>query len=295
MVRGIDQDPHGWLLHYSWVSWKIPSTIKMSQSASAYSLLLFGLLVSGCSAPQVSKENVRFSFALAKAKVVLHEPLYLKLAVANRLGEKVTFDLGANRKANLQLVISGIGDSTVSASHPMEGGLLRLSGVSLEPGETYTQDVLVNEWYQFSKPGPYRIEAKLVNLALKTASGTLLSDQTRSTPMPLEIAPPDPARLAGICQSLLQTALISPSPVQQGEAAFALSYVQDAIAIPYLAPLARDKRPYLRECGLLGLARIADGEGLEKVIAKLGTKDPQLEEGIRARSKCARIGCPAED
>lgn len=257
------------------------------------------------------KNEVRFSFALQRPNIILHEPLYLQLTVENGLSEKVTFDLGSNRKANLRLIIIGPGDSTVSISHPMEGGMLALGDVLLEPGATYKQKVLVNEWHQFSKPGPYRIRVKLVNLALKrqssallsnetlgtlalkTASGTLLSNQTLSSPMALEIDPPDSTKLATICQNLLQTALTSPAPAQQAEAAVALSYVQDPVAVPYLVPLA--KKPFLKESAFLGLARIADAEGLGRVISKLGTKDPQLEEGIRARLQCVKTGCPPED
>lgn len=287
----------------------------MTRPASACLLLLCSLWVSGCTARPVAKNEVRFSFALRKQNIVLHEPLYLQLTVENGLtvqkfglSERVTFNLGSNRKANLQLVINGPGDSTVTASHLREGGLLAIGEVSLEPRATYKQDVLVNEWYQFSKPGRYLIQAKLVNLALKTASatllsnetlstptapGTLLSNQILSTPMALGIDPPDPTRLAGICQSLMQTALTSPSPVQQGEAAAALSYVQDPVAIPYLIPLA--KQPLLKETAFLGLARIADAEGLEKVLSKLGTKGPQLEEGIRWAFGCVKVGCPSAD
>jgi hypothetical protein len=283
----------------------------MTGPSSARLLLLCGLLVSGCSAPLVTKNEVPFSFALRKPNVVLHEPLYLQLTVDNGLSEKVTFDLGSNRKGNIRLVITEPGNSTVTASHLREGGLLRIGDVLLEPGATYKQDVLVNEWYQFSKPGRYQIQANVVNLALKrqssallssktistlalkAASDILISNQSLSTPMALEIDPPDPIRLAGICQSLLQTALTSPSPAQQGEAAFALSYVQDVVAVPYLTPLA--KIPFLKQSAFLGLARIADAEGLDKVISKLGTKDPQLEQGIRIFLPCIRVGCPSAD
>lgn len=240
-----------------------------------------------------AQDGVPFSFTLRKPGVTLHEPVSIDLKVENRLSEKITLDLGVRREANFQFSVTKPDGTEVSPPRLEEGGFGRSGNIWIEPGDTFRQHVLVNKWYQFLEAGTYRIRLRLVDIALKTESGVFLSNQVVSSPMVLQISPADPSRLSAVCESLVQSARTSRGYAKRAEDAVALSYIVDPVAIPHLANLA--KTPQLERIGILGLARIANVEGIEPVISKLERKDPELEEAIRSALDCIKQGCHGAD
>src|ERR1043166_801588 len=113
------------------------------------------------------------SFTLVEPRITLHEPVLVELRVRNDLEEPITFDLGYNRTANLQFGIQRPDGQTATPVRHMEPGLGRLRRISLSPGKAYQQRVLLNEWFDFSSPGNYQIEAKL-KIPVQLASGARL-------------------------------------------------------------------------------------------------------------------------
>ncbi len=257
--------------------------------------LLWGSLWALCyPAPQATAHNgVSVSFALEQSSVTLHEPVEVRLAIHNGLSETISFDLGFNRKANLQFIVNKPGGSTVSPPRVSAAGFGRTGAISVESGGTFKQDVLVNEWYQPPAPGSYRIQLKLLDVNLRTESGTSLSSQALSPLMLLRIGPRNPGRLSEVCQSLAQSTRTSPDREKRDEDALALSYVLDPVAIPYLARLAKD--PLLGRLAILGLARIANVKGIEQLISRLGVSDPELEESIRSALNGIKLGASVAD
>ena len=236
-----------------------------------------------------TEDAVPISFALEKPSVTLHEPVFVELTIENRLDEPVTFELGFQERAHFRFILTEPAGSKVSPPAAWEGGLGATGHISLKAGSTFERKVLVNEWYQFSKAGSYGAEMKVTSLALRTASGTLLANEVLSPHMSLQVDPVDPATLSQVCQSLLESARTSHGYAKRAEAGLALSYILDRVAVPYLAKLA--KTPQLDDVGVLGLARIADVEGIEQVVSTLGTEDPELERSIRNAFECLKRGC----
>lgn len=236
-----------------------------------------------------AQDSVPFSFSLRNSRVTLHEPVIVELTVENKLSDTIKFQLGFNRKANFRLNVLEPGHARVLPPGLKEGGFGRLGDISVGPSETFKQNVLLNEWYEFPQVGTYQIQLKLVDLALNADDGTLLFNEVSSTVMHLEVQPRDPKRLAAVCKSLAESTGIGGVYAKQIDDAMALSYVVDPVAIPYLIELTRN--PLFYGLGVRGLARIASTEGVEEVFSKLGTTNPNLRGAVRQRLDCIKRGC----
>jgi hypothetical protein len=228
----------------------------------------------------VAQDDVPFRFSLDKPSISLREPVFIKLEVENPLAEAISFDLGIHAKARFRLSIAEPAGTMVSPPALEEVGFGRSGNVTVGAGETFHEEILVNEWYQFPEPGTYQVRLKISDLALKTESGALLSNQVVSPPMILQVGPRDPMRLTKLCERLTEQARTSRSYPIRGQSAHTLSYVVDPVAVPYLAKLAGT--PLLRRAAVHGLARIAQAEGLESVIAQLRGDARELEPEIEA-------------
>ncbi len=244
-------------------------------------------------AQAMAQNGVGVSFALERSNVTLNEPVRVRLTIENHLKEPISLDLGFKGKENLQFIVTEPGGSIVSPPRVREGGIGRSGVVSVEPDGISEEHILLNEWYQPPQPGPYRIRPKLVDTNLRTQSGISLSNQTLSPPMALRIAPRDPGRLSEVCQGLVEGALTPSDYGQRAESALALSYMLDPVAIPYLGRVAKD--PQVGRLAVLGLARIANLEGMERVISGLDPRDPQLEASIRSALNAIRLGAHVAD
>jgi hypothetical protein len=264
------------------------------RSAVGSTLVVVGAWLWGLAVSAAPTENaVPVSFALQESSVTVHEPVFVELRIENSLAEQVTFELGFQEKANYHFILTEPGGSTVSPPGLQEGGMGATGHMALKAGSTFERRVLVNEWYQFSKPGRYGIQLQVTALAIRTASGTLIANEASSPPMLLQVDPADPTRLSEVCQNLLESVRTSRGYAKRAEDAVALSYILDPVAVPYLAKLA--KTPQLEDVGVLGLARIANAEGIEEVLSNLGTDDPELERSIRNALECLKRGCRFED
>ena len=117
--------------------------------------------------------------------------------------------------------------SHVSAPDPAGGPdiTVRIGDFKLPPGETYHQLVRLSQWYQFTRPGTYRITG---HLGPQRPGVNISVDNSFS----LEIAPPDPDRLRAKCEHLLAKA--SEAAAGSWDAAIDLSLIRDPIAVPYL-------------------------------------------------------------
>jgi len=236
-----------------------------------------------------TESAVPISFALQKPSVTLHEPVSVELTIENSLAEPVTFELGFQEKANYHFTVTAPDGSLVSPQDISEGGFGATGHVSLEAGGKFERKVLVNEWYEFSKAGTYGIRIRITGLTLRTASGTLLGNEVSSQQMVLEVEPADPARLVEVCQNLLESARTSRGYAKQAEAGLALSFILDPVAVPYLVKLAKMRG--LDDLSVAGLARIANRAGIDEVISKFGTEDPELEQSVRNALDCLKRGC----
>lgn len=176
----------------------------------------------------------------APAHVVLNEAVVLSLTIRNRSTEPIAFDLGRDRKENLEIQLTG--PDGVTRSLPRwtlggVGGIYRIGKVSLPPGEDLTEQYVLSEWTSLGQPGAYKIQVT-VDSEFRMADGTLVNP-LRSQPLEVTVGGRDAGSLREVCDRLTKRAIENPNAQAGWDAARALSYVVDPVAIPYLEAVAR--------------------------------------------------------
>lgn len=175
---------------------------------------------------------------LRAPSVTLHEPVIVTLTIENRLAEPVTIDLGADRKANYRFLLTG-SKGTPRAGRPFFKGVDYISipgRITVQPGQRYVQELLLNEWFDFEEPGVFTLEMR-VDSPLRTESGVTLEPFVVTTPV--EILPRDESVLRATLDRLVKAAT-SPG-AERHEGAFALmAAISDPIAVPYLSEVLKD-------------------------------------------------------
>lgn len=239
------------------------------------------------------EDRVVVRMELEHGSVVLHEPVFATFVVQNTQPERLEFDLGSDSKTTFAFSITEPDGRTVHLPPFQTPDGVSASGrVALENGLTYTQKMLLNEWYDFSSAGRYSI-AFHTSAVLRTGSGRAV-ESTPIEPIFLEVQPRDEDRLQSICNDLATAALTSSLHTRKREtAAAALSYVKDPVAIPFLRQLL-ERGPdvvALERYAVEGLTRIGTDEAIGVLIESYGAEQfrssqPEIGAGLqRVRAK----------
>ncbi|HEX8175801.1 MAG TPA: hypothetical protein VF543_11840 [Pyrinomonadaceae bacterium] len=276
---------------------------KQKNTVATYGLMFLGalLLLSGCAAPgsdpntrmlshaaknsgggAAQAEGVKLSYSLAAERLTLHEPVILNFTARNDSGQARSLDLGADYKANFLFTVKGPDGKTIRLQRLRKGGVSLPGQVTLEPGQSYTQKLLLNEWFEFAEPGAYEIAARLA----ATQSDGNGSDKASESPefsARLEVAPLDRGRLSQSCAALLKQIKGASSYSEAAEAALALSYVNDAVAIPFLEK-ALSSGKLVEPIVISGLERI-DGQEAERVL--VAAAEAGQDEDVKEMAKAA--------
>jgi hypothetical protein len=146
--------------------------------------------------------------------------------------------------------------------------------VVLGAGASYSEKLLLDEWYPFNRPGSYTVEATLAEVLPQQPEKPL--NVWSSQQMTLLVEPRNPARLAAVCRKLLDTALISQDYGTSYAAGFALSYVRDPVALPYLGKLLASGKTLVAAPALTGLVSLGTPEAVRILKSNLATADPSL-------------------
>lgn len=225
-----------------------------------------------------SEQGVVVSVILRAPAATLHEPIIADLFVDNGLDEEVTVDLGHNRKSNLAFTIAKGDGPAIPLPKLSEDGFGAMGIITLLPTEQYHQALLLDEWYRFESVGAYRIEVHLSE-PVRTQSGRLVMAQG-SQALPLQIRSRDADRLAEVCRRLARAATEPSNVVVATEAAQALSYVRDPVAVPYLQSVLTNGR-LVRPYAVVGLGWVANHEAIGILIAALNGEDAELDSLVR--------------
>jgi hypothetical protein len=245
-------------------------------------------------------DGLSIEYSPLSTRVALREPIVLRLTISNRLDNAARVNLGQDRRQGFEVSVTAPEGGTKLLSLQLHEGASRSWVVEIAPGESYTETLVLNEWYPFSETGTYRIKIRLVrvqgsheDLPASFGSWSALSS--------VEVLPRDPRRLTALCEELKTKLETSDVYEEVGEAALELSYVDDPIAVPYLQEMATLEHGMLARLAAQGLERIADNTSVDALIAlskesaveirsparyslgQLGraTKDPALKERIR--------------
>lgn len=233
------------------------------------------------------QEAVTVSFSLSSPTYTAHEPIVLNLTIRNNLTQPVELNLGENREGGFVFTVKRP-DGVLIQPRTAEdwGGFTRLGKFSVSPEETYTQQLLLNKWFEFSTPGRYEVTARLKRPIGIQAGGTTLT--AWASRFIVEVVPRDTGRLKQVCDEFL--AQISKNIAhyeRAANAAVALSYVEDPIAVPYLEK-AISANPMVDNIMITGLARIGNKEAVRILFDILAGRG-DADEGKKDRAVQARL------
>jgi len=217
--------------------------------------------------------------------ITLHEPVIVQFSMNNRLDEKIKFDLGHNRKSNFLIKVTKPDGSIVNVPPLPAEDVGAIGRVSLEPLQTFSQRLLLNEWYDFSAPGDYQIEIRL-KTPIRTKSGLTVKSSTTKQ-LSLQVHLRNEQMLKQECDKLIKAVAQSSSYSEVADAATALSYIKDPVVVPYLKTvLAADKR--LNVIAIDGLRRVGTDDALEEIISAAQSQNHETAayaKGVLSRMK----------
>jgi hypothetical protein len=217
-----------------------------------------------------ASETLVIALKPVKPEYTLNEPVFVDLVATNELREDVRLDLGPE---HLQFVVTSPDGTRTVLTRPPAEGMRPITRLTLKPGQVDRRRILLNEWYSFDRSGTYALEVKLDGPAQTTSGASIPAPASGG--VTIRILPRDPARLKAVCEELAKTAIGASDVKTATEAALALSYVRDPIAVPFLERVLKEAK-LVRYHALSGLARIANAEAVSALIAATREGDAEL-------------------
>ncbi len=243
-------------------------------------------IISLAPAAVLPQDRVEVAFELPQSRTTTNEPVYIRLSIRNGLKEGIGLEPALGRDSYIDLSVTEPGGSTVVASPVSHGGLLHIPAMLIPPNSSKTVSSLLNELYQFRKPGEYKLKIRLTG-SIRTQSGRLVVSPFHE--LGLSVAPRDPERLEEICQKLAKAAAGYSDYEKLREAAVALSYIEDPVAIPYLGQVL-GYHNFVSRLALPGLVRIGSQEALRVLTSNLDTPDTELKMQIEGAIQEIKTG-----
>ena len=242
----------------------------MAQNTRSLRITITGILVLALLVPggtlAKTDELVRISLAPTSIEVTLHEPVLLELTIENGRNEEVKVDLGHDRKRNLLFSIFDEAGMRRTIPRLFRGGIGRPGKISIAKNTIYRQKLLLDEWYQFPTPGQYMFEIDLleeITTLLGVGVQTVLTELVSVT-----VLARDEEKLRATCQLLAETVLHQKYSETPNQAAQALLYVRDPVAVPSLSQVLKHGSITVKYLAVRGLARIANSEAIQVLRAE---------------------------
>lgn len=211
---------------------------------------------------QQSLGGVVIKYSLPTHRLVLHEPVVLEFSVKNETNTAIVLNLGQDRKAGYEFSVDPPGGEKLKLRRYRHSGIARVGRLSIEPGQAFSQRLILNEWYDFPTPGRYGLEGRLV----EPIEGTAFEKKDTGFKGVIQVGPEDVKRLKVICDSLARQVVASQTYEDAAQAALALSYVKDPVAVPYLERIL-SANELIQPIAVQGLERI----GNDNAIRALGS------------------------
>jgi hypothetical protein len=234
------------------------------------------LAISAADSSTAERVHLKVEWWLA-SPITLGEPVALEVLMTNLMSQGITFSPGANFNSNFHFVISAPDGKQIDLPpNRTRIGLYSGRFIYLEPGQTYTQRLILNELYAFDSVGTYSIsatweiptkngETKAEFLPILANDGLDADErQVKSKILDLKVSPRDESMLRKRCAVLLLKVQESGEEnLRAASFAEELSYIKDPVAIPYLKKLVKLKQ---ERSALAGLMRIGSDEATAAMI-----------------------------
>lgn len=235
----------------------------------------------------VRASNVSVSYSLAKDQFTLHEPVILEFTVRNGFAGPVKLGIG---EGDLLFAVTRPDRSSVKVPQLRREGIAGWGIPSLQAGQTYAHDLVLNEWLDFPTPGRYEIVAQL-DKSLSTRSGITISDTEFHGYF--EITPRDAEQLGRVCQELLAHIAGVGNVEEALNAAHILSNIKDPVAVPYLGKALSTNR-MVDSVVVPALTRIGGEDAANVLISALKTQPRQTAREL-IRPALMRISANSSD
>ncbi len=232
---------------------------------------------------------VAVEIALERSELVLHEPVEVVLTIRNSGSQTVEVDLGMDRKTGIALRVTSP-DGTVKIGRvPVHGGISRREKIKLRPAQSYTQNLVLNDWTEFSQPGLYHIVVSFDNPVLMQ-EGTSIN--LGPTNIAANFGSHNDDVVRRFCDDNLRRLLAADSYDRALVAAQVLSHVQDPVAVPCLQRAFRS--PYHIDSLLVdGLEKIGTDDAIE-VLLRISSATSVAEAG-HLRSALVRLAAKTKN
>jgi hypothetical protein len=228
--------------------------------------------------------GVMISYSAPTRRLTLHEPVIITFRVINQTDLPINLDLGQDRKWGFQFAITKPDGVKLDFPALIHEGVAAPGDVLVQSGETFTQELLINEWYDFPLPGKYELQGRLNKLIAVNKGSRYETDPGFRAA--LEIGPSDELTLAKTCDTLTNQIEASNSYEQAADAARTLSYIEDPIAVPYLRRVLLSKK-LVEPLAIKGLEQIANEAAVRVLIESL--KVVYADTAVLSRSALTRI------
>jgi hypothetical protein len=183
----------------------------------------------------------------------LHQPLEVRIAITNAGGTARECIFGQTWELSLRMQRRLPDGRVQSSAAPMWGRgaetLTSFERVTLRPGETRTQTILLNEWFDFEEDGNQTVRIEW-------------PEEGSSVEVSVALRPREPEEVRRIADELFEAVLRGDRLVAPRK----LSVMTDEAAVPALARLAAN--PLLpHEHGVAALARIESPAAIEALVS----------------------------
>jgi hypothetical protein len=242
--------------------------------------------------PDGPPKEVSVHFRFQEGVVTLHEPVVVLFEVHNGLSQPITVTVGALVRQFFDFSLTTPRGQTLHKD-PFGGRVDIVTAgdgkVIVEPGADYNESLVMNEWFAFATEGTYSLTSKLTS-DIETADGSF---QAAGETTRLRVNSRDSAQLSKVCAELEKQAEMATSVEASQRPTRALSYVEDPIAVPYLARLL-SAHTLSYDMAITGLARIGTDDAAEVLLSELNDNYGDIgEQASRALSQMeGRISNP---
>jgi hypothetical protein len=219
-------------------------------------------------------------------RAVVGEPVFVAFVLRNDGARPVSLyppgyrTWATHRSARFQVTAVGPGGAPVpDADGSMELDTIGEAPITLAPGETYVEDLVLPEWAVLDRPGTYTVTATRRTMGWdETATNVEIRSE-----LALEVLPPNPARLAAAVAELGRDlrAHDAGEPWRHRRATEravgGLIAVDDPAVVPYLAEIVTSTPRHAWAVDVLtGLRRFNVPERRRVAIQALSAPDPYL-------------------
>lgn len=226
----------------------------------------------------------QYSLTIAKTRFSQHEPILLTLVITNSSYELLPVSLGYDREGGFIFTVKRPDGSLkeIPRKRAREGPALA-GNFSIEAQKTYTQQLILNEWYDFQDPGVYEINASLVKGRWQQEAACLNSR------LKIEILPFDTAQVQQRCSDLVETIRQNTKNFgNASDAVKALLVVKHPIVVPFLEQAMKANHGVISYV-ISGLEEIGNEQAVRVLIPLLDNPDPENSDFFEARHALVAI------